>query len=130
MHGSRGRGAGDQNTPLKTQSYRLAWKYWSRSHGKSQSYQASIQCWAIADPSVKRHLNGVSLADRYWPSFSGILVSLSTHQLKRLAKLSGTPSDKTFWNASWSRNATITDHRPTMALRGFNSGQLSKPYVT
>ena len=25
-------------------------------------YQASIQCWAIIGPPVKRHLNGVSLA--------------------------------------------------------------------
>ena len=31
----------------------------SGSPEKSQSYQASIQCWAIVDPPAKRHLNGV-----------------------------------------------------------------------
>ena len=29
---------------------------------KSQSYQASIQCWATIGSPAKRHLNGVSLA--------------------------------------------------------------------
>ena len=29
---------------------------------KSQSYQASIQCWAIIGTPAKRNLNGVSLA--------------------------------------------------------------------
>ena len=28
---------------------------------QSQSYQASIQCWAIISTPAKRHLNGVSL---------------------------------------------------------------------
>ena len=31
---------------------------------KSQSYQASIQCWAFIGTPAKRHLIGVSLADR------------------------------------------------------------------
>ena len=31
---------------------------------KSQSYQASIQCWAIIGTPAKRHFNGVSLAGR------------------------------------------------------------------
>ena len=30
----------------------------TRSPGKSQSYQARIQCWAIIGPPAKRHLNG------------------------------------------------------------------------
>ena len=30
----------------------------------SNTGQASIQCWAIIDPSAKRQLNGVSLAGR------------------------------------------------------------------
>ena len=29
---------------------------------KSQSYQASIRCWAISGTPAKRHLNGVWLA--------------------------------------------------------------------
>ena len=29
---------------------------------KSQSYQVSIQCWAIISPLAKSHINGVSLA--------------------------------------------------------------------
>ena len=35
---------------------------------KSQSYQASIQCWAIIGTPAKRHLKGVSLAGRCWPA--------------------------------------------------------------
>ena len=31
---------------------------------KSQSYRASIQCWAIISTPAKRHLHGVSLAGR------------------------------------------------------------------
>ena len=31
---------------------------------KSQSYQSSIQCWAVIDPPAKCHLNGVSQAGR------------------------------------------------------------------
>ena len=31
-------------------------------HLKSQSYQSSIQCWAIIAPPAKRHLNGALLA--------------------------------------------------------------------
>ena len=31
---------------------------------KSQSYQASIQWWAIIGTPAKRHFNGVSLVDR------------------------------------------------------------------
>ena len=31
---------------------------------KSQSFQASIQCWAIIGAQAKRNLNGVSLAGR------------------------------------------------------------------
>ena len=33
----------------------------TRSPGKSQSYEASIQWWAIIGPLAKRHLNGVPL---------------------------------------------------------------------
>ena len=41
---------------------------------KSQSYQASIQWWAIIDTPAKRHFNCVSLMGRWWPIFSGISV--------------------------------------------------------
>ena len=37
---------------------------------KSQSYQASIRCWAISGTPAKRHLNGVWLADQWWPASS------------------------------------------------------------
>ena len=60
--------------PEKTQKLRGPKQYWSRSPEKSQSYQASIQCWVIIGPPAKRHLNGVSLAGRWWPAYSGILI--------------------------------------------------------
>ena len=47
----------------------LVWIPW-----KSQSYQASIQCWAITSTPANRHLNGVSLAGRWWPAYSGIWI--------------------------------------------------------
>ena len=40
---------------------------------------------------AKRHLNGVLLAGRWWPAYSGIWI------LSSLIKKSFTPSDKTFW---------------------------------
>ena len=43
---------------------------------KSQSYPASIQCWAIIGPPVKHHC--VSLAGRWWPSFIAILIPSSS----------------------------------------------------
>ena len=57
--------------------------------------QASIQCWSIISPPAKHHLNGILLAGRCWPTFSGILIlspSLSEEKNVRvgppLAKLS------------------------------------------
>ena len=44
---------------------------WIRSPEKSQSSQASIQCWAIMGPPAKCHLNGISLVGQWWPDFSG-----------------------------------------------------------
>ena len=41
---------------------------------KSQSYQASIRCWAISGTPAKRHLNGVSLAGQWWPAYSGVWI--------------------------------------------------------
>ena len=64
-----------------------------------QNYQASIQFWAIIDTPAKRHLNGVSLAGRWWPAYSGICLDRLS-ALKNLVKV-GTPSDKTFWIRAW-----------------------------
>ena len=41
---------------------------------KSQSYQASIQYWAIIATPAKRQLNGVPLAGRWWPADSVIWI--------------------------------------------------------
>ena len=57
----------------KSQKYRVSLQYWSDLQ-KSQSYQTSIQCWAIVGPPAKRHLNGVTLAGRGWPDYSGIWI--------------------------------------------------------
>ena len=51
---------------------------------KSQSYQASIQWWAIDTPA-KRHYKGVSLMGRWWSILVAFRSSLTT------------PSDKMFW---------------------------------
>ena len=49
-HPERGRGAGGLGT--RSQIYRVPCKYWFGTPGKSQSYQAIIQCWAIISPPV------------------------------------------------------------------------------
>ena len=71
----RGGGAGGLDPP-PLKNYKIK-QYWSRSPEKSQSCQASIQCWAIIGPPAKRHLNGVSLAGRLWPAFSAIWIRFS-----------------------------------------------------
>ena len=38
------------------------------------------------DTPAKRHFNGVSLAGRLWPTFSGISISSPSHQLKKKTK--------------------------------------------
>ena len=53
---------------------------------KSQSYQSSIQCWAIIGPPVKRHLNGVALTGRWWPANSSIWNLPPPHQTKNRKK--------------------------------------------
>ena len=59
-HGRIQRGAGgpDPLPPEKSQQIKVSKQYWSRSSEKSQSYKASIQCWAIIGPPAKHHLNG------------------------------------------------------------------------
>ena len=55
---------------------------------KSQSYQSSIQCWAIIGPPVKCHLNGPLLVGRWWPPYSGIWILHPLINLKKaLSKL-------------------------------------------
>ena len=59
---SRGGGGGQgvPTHPVKSQKYRVSQEYWSGSPEKPQSYQASIQFWAIIGTPAKHHLNGVS----------------------------------------------------------------------
>ena len=70
------RGGGETPLPWKITKIKgflaiLVWIPW-----KSQSYQSSIQCWAITSTQTKRHLNlhGVSLAGRWWPAYNGIRI--------------------------------------------------------
>ena len=49
MRESRGGGT-------KSQKYRVSKQYLSGSPEKAQSYQTSIQCWAIIGPPAKRYL--------------------------------------------------------------------------
>ena len=95
----RGGGSGPRPPPLpeKSQKCRVSQKYWSRSHEKSQSYQASIpcwaDCWAIIIPLGKHHLVF------RWRANDGphIMVFGSSDQLKKQQKkLVKAPSDKTF----------------------------------
>ena len=67
MVGSRGNrdrvgGGGGADPPEKSHKYKVSKQFLSRIPEKSQSNQASIQCWAIIG-----HLNGVSLAGRRLP---------------------------------------------------------------
>ena len=50
---------------------------------KSQSYRASFQCWAIISTPAKCHLNGVLLAGRWWPAYSGIWILPPLINLKK-----------------------------------------------
>ena len=49
---------------------------WLGSSEKSQSYQASIRCFAITGLPAKCHLNFFSLEGCLWPAFSGIRIKL------------------------------------------------------
>ena len=79
MGGSKGGGGGQgvwTPPPEKSQKYRVSKQYWSGSPVKPQSLQANIHSWATIGPPVKRHLIGVSLAGRWWPTYSGIWIPL------------------------------------------------------
>ena len=60
--------------------------YWSGLPEKSQSFQSSIQCWAIIGTSAKRHLMAFRLRADDGPL---LVVFGSPHQLRKktLAKL-------------------------------------------
>ena len=72
---------------------------------KLQSYQSSIQRWAIIGAKAKRHLNGISLAGRWWPTNSGIWILPPLIKLKKSCQ-SWTPQTKLSGSAlasvSWS----------------------------
>ena len=78
--GGGGGAGGPEPPPGKLQKYMVSLKLFLhvailvRTPLKSQSYQSSIQCWAIIGPPVKRHLNGISLAGHWWPVNSGIWI--------------------------------------------------------
>ena len=115
MRGSRGgdRGSGPPPPPGKLQKYRVPLQYWSGSFEKSQSYQASIPCWAIIGPPAKRHLNGVSLAGRVDGPLGGILILPPLINLKKTKKKRQswrTSSDKTFWIRACVRMHNVKMH--------------------
>ena len=64
-----------------------------------RAFPQNYQCWAIIGTPVKRHLNGVLLAGRWWPANSGILILPPIIKLnKKKTFLKDLPySDKTFW---------------------------------
>ena len=70
---------------------------------KSQNYQARMQSWVIIGTPAKRHLNGVSLAGRCWPTFSGIIWIPSPTKKKV-----GPPLEKTFGSAHEINQITRT----------------------
>ena len=61
QRGDRGSGP----PPLKNHKNRVSKQYWFRSPEKSQSYQASIQCWAIIGPPA----SGITFWIRVWLYF-------------------------------------------------------------
>ena len=102
--GRRGWGQGVRTPPPpeKSQKYWVSLQYWSGSPEKQQSYQSSIQCWDSICPPAKRHFNGVSLAGRWWPMYSGIwiLYPPSTEKEKKSYQI-WTLSDKKFCIRAW-----------------------------
>ena len=64
--------------PRKSQKYSFFKQYWSPYEPLKTvvlpSHQASFQFWAIIGTPAKRHLNGVSLADRRWPANCGFWI--------------------------------------------------------
>ena len=80
MRGPRGAGTGGP-APPPPKNKRIPW-----NSQNIQSYQASIQRWAIIGTPAKRHLNGVSLAGQWWQAFSDIWI-LSPLKKTKTSKL-------------------------------------------
>ena len=51
---------------------------------KSQSYQASIQCWVIMGRPAKRHLNGILPGGPMMARFKWYLDPLSSHKKTKI----------------------------------------------
>ena len=69
-----------------------------------QSYQASIQFWAIIGTPAKCHLNGVLLAGRWWAHLDRL--SPLKNPPPHLVKV-GPPLTKLFWIRAWNESQTI-----------------------
>ena len=111
MGGSRG-DAGVRPPPppppplKKHKKYRASKQYWSRFPEKSQSYQASIQCWAIIGTPAKRLLMAFP-----WRADDGpILVVFGSslpHQLKKTLVKCGPPLTKLSGSAYGMHSHTV-----------------------
>ena len=123
MRGSRGGGGGGRGSgpPLKNHKNIGFLSNTGSIPWNSQSYEAIIQWWAIIGKPAKRHLNGNSLAGRWWPAFSGIwILSPSLKNIVRVAELDRTPSDKTFWIRTWKESIYRNPMQHRQALtRGY-----------
>ena len=105
--------------------------YWYGSPEKSQSYQASIQCWAIICPPAERHFNGV-LEIACWLAddcpFIAVFGSSFAHQLKKERKIIkfGPPLTKTFWIHAWNpadRNSSFLTLSEIFMTQDSDTGQ-------
>ena len=109
IHAQIQRGQGGQTPSLKNHKNIGLLRNTGPDPLKSQSYQASIQCWAIIGlPARRRFASGLIMA----PALSGIWILSPPHQLKnnkkkRFHSSVWTPSDKTFWISTWYWNYLI-----------------------
>ena len=74
-HGLIQRGDRGSGPPEKSQ-IRFSKQYWSRSPEKSQSYQASIQCWAIIGPPA----SDITFWIRAWLYFKELYFRKDIHK--------------------------------------------------
>ena len=103
MRGSRG-GQGIRTSPPP---WKITKIYGFRNPWKSQSYQASIQCWTIISAQAKRHL----MAFRWWADDGPLIVvfgsSLPSSTIKKNVVNAGPPLTKLFWIRAWSCCSTF-----------------------
>ena len=71
------RGSGPPPPPEKSQKIRVSKQYWSGSPAKSQSYQASIQCWAIIGPPA----SDITFWIRAWLYFKELYFRKDIHNI-------------------------------------------------